>query len=304
MKQPAPRARKRAGTPSTGRGASKQVIISRHAGFCFGVKRALELVEQAKGEQPGPWRTLGPLIHNPQVVAKLRQQGVKVAASLDRTRRGSLIIPSHGTSPDILRQAQERGLQVVDATCPFVSKSQQVARLLSEQGYRIVMVGDRGHPEVVGVLSYTEPDPIVIEGPQEARSLRRMKRVGLLVQTTQTVERLREVAAILVGKCEELRVFNTICGATQQRQAAALELARWAQVMIVVGGHNSANTARLREVCASAGVEAHQLETPQEVDPAWLADKQRIGVTAGASTPQWLIEGVVERLQQIAARQT
>jgi 4-hydroxy-3-methylbut-2-enyl diphosphate reductase len=277
------------------------IIVARHAGFCFGVKRALDLVREATQSGPGPIQTLGPLIHNPQVVARLAGEGVRPIADLGEARGGTVVIPSHGAGADVAERAQAAGLAVLDATCPLVAEAQTHARRLAEEGYRVVILGDPGHPEVVGLARHAGPDAVVVESEAAALVLPRMARVGLVCQTTQTLDRLRAVASILLEKASELRVFNTICGATAQRQQSALDMAHTVEVVVVVGGRNSANTNRLTQICTDAGVETHHVETPEELDPRWFRGRRRVGVTAGASTPQWLIDGVVEALRRIAA---
>jgi (E)-4-hydroxy-3-methyl-but-2-enyl pyrophosphate reductase len=279
-----------------------EIVVARHAGFCFGVERAVELVRRARAEHQGPLATLGPLIHNPQVVAQLNSEGIGVVSSVSELSGGSVIIPSHGVVPAIHAEAAVAGVTLIDATCPFVYKAQRAAQTLAAEGYRVIMLGDRGHPEVSAVLGHAGDDAVVIETPTEARGLPEMTKAGLLVQTTQTLARLRHTASALADHCQELRVFNTICGATQQRQEAAIELARWAEVMLVVGGRISANTARLREVCQETGAITHHIETPDEIEPAWFAGRRRVGITAGASTPQSLIEGTAARVREIADR--
>jgi 4-hydroxy-3-methylbut-2-enyl diphosphate reductase len=294
-----------------------EIIVARHAGFCFGVKRALDLVRDAAEASPAPIQTLGPLIHNPQVVSRLEQEGVRSISDLSQAESGTVVIPSHGAGADVAERAQDAGLAVLDATCPLVADAQAHARRLAEEGYRVVILGDPGHPEVVGLARHAGPQAIVVENAEAARSLPRMGRVGLVCQTTQTLDRLRAVAAVLLEKASELRVLNTICGATAQRQQSALDVAQNVDVVVVVGGRNSANTNRLTQICTDAGVETHHVETAEELDPAWFrgpsghpeggpqgrlkGGKERVGVTAGASTPQWLIDGVVEALRRIAA---
>ena len=274
-----------------------EIIVARHAGFCFGVKRALDLVREAAAS--GPVQTIGPLIHNPQVVARLEQEGVRTIADLSQAQGGTVVIPSHGAGADLAERAEAAGLAVLDATCPLVAEAQTHAGRLAQEGYRVVILGDPGHPEVVGLARHAGPQAVVVEDAGAALALPRAERLGLVCQTTQTLDRLRAVASALLEKTAELRVFNTICGATAQRQQSALDVARTVDVVVVVGGRNSANTNRLTQICTDAGVETHHVETPDELDAAWFSAKRRAGVTAGASTPQWLIDGVVEALRRI-----
>lgn len=298
-----------------------EIIVADNAGFCFGVERALEMVMGERGRAasapPGSAPTapaataalprpriftLGPLIHNPQVVERLRAHGIGQVSSVSQVpAQDTLVIPSHGISPVVLEQAKARGLRLLDATCPFVARAQDHVRALADQGYQVVILGDKGHPEVAGLVGAAGGQAVVIEDELELEAVAIKQRVGLVVQTTQAPARLRAVAGALAERSRELRAYNTICAATSQRQQSAVSLAQQVQVMIVVGGKNSANTNRLRQVCAQAGVETHHVETAAELDSAWFADKRRVGVTAGASTPDWIIAEVVAALRGIAA---
>ncbi len=276
-----------------------KVTIAKHAGFCFGVKRALELVEHTRASSPAGKEvaTLGDVIHNPQVVEQLRQAGVRVVERPAEMTRGILVISCHGVGPGTREEAENAGLEVVDATCPFVQRAQKLVSLLAAEEYDIVIFGDRGHREVIGLQSYAEGKARIVQTTEETEQLPFSRKLGVVVQTTQEMGRYQELLARLAGKCQELRAFNTICGATRQRQQAALELARKVDLMLVVGGRNSANTRRLAEVCASTGVEVKHIETAAEVSPEWLQGRKNIGITAGASTPQWVIAEVAEKLR-------
>lgn len=304
---PRPRPSGACGFPANG--IALKIIVADNAGFCFGVERALEMVmgERERPASAGPEQaqrpihTLGPLIHNPQVVERLREAGVEQVASVEEVASGgTLAIPSHGISPEVLEQARARGLRLLDATCPFVARAQDNVRSLAAEGYQVIILGDKGHPEVAGLVGAAGGRAVVVENEEELASVRLRQRVGLVVQTTQAPARLRAVAGALAERARELRAYNTICAATSQRQESAVRLARQVDVMIVVGGKNSANTNRLRQVCAQAGVETHHVETAAELDPHWFEGKQRVGVTAGASTPDWIINEVVEALRRMA----
>lgn len=279
-----------------------EIIVAENAGFCFGVERALELVMGERKRTQAPIMTLGPLIHNPQVVERLREQGVsQVAAVSDVPAEATLVIPSHGISPGVLDEAQARGLRLLDATCPFVARAQDNVRTLVAQGYQVVILGDKGHPEVAGLVGAASGQAAVVQDEAELSQIQVKPRVGLVVQTTQSEARLRGVGGALAERTRELRAYNTICAATSQRQESAVMLAQQVDVMIVVGGKNSANTNRLQQVCAATGVETHHVETAAELEPGWFRGKTRVGVTAGASTPDWIITEVVEALRAIAA---
>ncbi|MDY0087455.1 MAG: 4-hydroxy-3-methylbut-2-enyl diphosphate reductase [Coriobacteriia bacterium] len=275
-----------------------QIRVARHAGVCYGVERALELAEEA-AVRGGSVKTLGPLIHNPQAVAALKERGVEVAVCLDEADEGTLVIRSHGVDPAIIEQARDKGLDVVDATCPFVSKAHDAARELKAAGYAVVIVGEAEHPEVEGIAAHASGDAIIVQSPDELPERFSNRRVGVVVQTTQSADRLAAVVANLLPRVGELRVFNTICSATAKRQLSAEELAREVDVMVVVGGHNSGNTSRLAEICARVNPQTHHVETADELDPAWFISAQSVGVTAGASTPDAQMAGVIEAIESL-----
>jgi len=275
-----------------------EIIQADNAGFCFGVKRAMKLAFEAAAESSKPIYTLGPLIHNPQQVEFLTQKGVHEAHDLKLLNPGdTLIIRSHGTSPAILEEARTRGLKIIDATCPFVVNAQNLAQRLHTEGYQVVIVGESDHPEVIGIMGFAENEAWVIEKASNVYNLPRKSRIGVVAQTTQSFDNFREVVSALLEKSDELKVFNTICHATTHRQEAALDIAKKVDLMIVVGGHNSANTTRLAHLCALSGVPTRHIETADELDASWLEDVAKVGVTAGASTPEWIIEDVIDKLQ-------
>jgi (E)-4-hydroxy-3-methyl-but-2-enyl pyrophosphate reductase len=278
-----------------------EIIVADNAGFCFGVKRALELVARAADDTSRPVYTLGALIHNPQEIARLEARGVRQVASADEVREGALVLSAHGVDPSLEKGARLRGLPVIDATCPFVKRAHGHIVTLAREGYSVVILGDPGHREVEGLAARVGGKAAIVATATEAEQLPLRKRYGLVVQTTQRPQALREVAGELAERCRELRVFNTICEATMKRQESARELAEKADVMIVVGGRNSANTKRLAEICAATGTPAHHVETADELESAWVEGAARVGVTAGASTPDWIIEDVVARLRELEA---
>jgi len=273
-----------------------RVEVARHAGICYGVERALKLADEAAATGRAV-HTLGPLIHNPQAVEALRARGVAVAACLDDAGDGILVIRSHGVDPAIIEQASERGVEVVDATCPFVSSAQQAAAQLKADGYSVLIVGEADHPEVEGIVAHTGGEAIVVEELADLPARLPSRRVGIVVQTTQSLERLNQVVAAVLPRVSELKVHNTICSATGKRQRSAEELARSVDVMVVVGGHNSGNTTRLAEICRAVNARVHHVETAGELDPAWFEGAQAVGVTAGASTPDEQMAGVVQAIE-------
>ena len=272
-------------------------------GFCFGVRRAIELVEKAAQER-GPLQTLGALVHNRQVVDKLAECGVGIVTSLDEIRGDIVAIASHGVGPDVMKQIKARGLEVIDATCPFVRKAQVVAQRLGKEGFGVLVFGDASHPEVQAVLGWAGKNASAsLEIPQFTAQ---PKRLGILCQTTQNQERFANFVARIIAsdtaKLSELHIFNTICDATRKHQAAALELARRADMMIVIGGKDSANTKRLAEICADTGVTTYHIETVTELDPSWVQGRRHIGVTAGASTPDEAIDELILKLKEASRK--
>ncbi|MEW6769883.1 MAG: bifunctional 4-hydroxy-3-methylbut-2-enyl diphosphate reductase/30S ribosomal protein S1 [Bacillota bacterium] len=269
------------------------------AGFCFGVKRAIDLALKARAEKTGPLFTLGPLIHNPQVVKFLADRGIQVIEEVAAVKEGTLIIRSHGVEPEVLAAAQKTGLAVVDATCPFVKRAQQLARDLTAQGYTVVVVGDRNHPEVKGIVGWAGGQAQVVENPEEAAALPVFPRLGIIAQTTQPQANFEAVAEVLQQRNAEVKVFSTTCHAVAKRQQAALDLARQVDVMVVVGGYASANTQKLTRLCLATGTPTYHIETADELKPEWFTGIKVAGLTAGASTPDWIIEEVERRMKEL-----
>lgn len=274
------------------------VEVARHAGVCYGVERALKMAEEAAASGR-PVRTLGPLIHNPQAVQALREKGVEVAGCLYEADDGILVIRSHGVDPAIIAEALERGLEVVDATCPFVTKAHEAAETLVRDGYAAVIVGEPDHPEVEGIFAHAARDALIVEEVGDLPEEMSSRKVGVVVQTTQSLPRLREIVEALLPRTQELRVFNTICSATTRRQEAAQELAGRVDVMLVVGGRNSGNTTRLAEVSREVNERTHHVETADELDPEWFAGAAIVGVSAGASTPDEQMAGVIRAVEAL-----
>jgi 4-hydroxy-3-methylbut-2-enyl diphosphate reductase len=275
-----------------------EIILARQAGFCFGVKRATQMAFEA-ADRGGQTFTLGPIIHSPQVVQKLEDMGVKVLNDLSELETGTIIIRSHGVTSGELEEAVRKELEIVDATCPFVKKAQEHVESLSSAGYDVVVVGDADHPEVQGIVSYALGKVYVVGSGEEAAKLPKMSKIGVVAQTTQSFENLEDVVRQCLRRGSELRVFHTICDATAVRQAAAKDLAQQVDCVIVIGGFNSGNTKRLAEVCAEIQPLTHHIETAEQLSPEWFDGVARIGVTAGASTPKWIIDEVIERIEQI-----
>ena len=278
-----------------------RVVRAAYAGACYGVQRALDLALKAV-EDGGRAYTLGPLIHNPQVVAQLAERGVRAVDSVEDVEgAGTVVIRSHGVTPAVKRSVAACGLPLVDATCPHVARAQRAAADLAEQGRHVVVVGEAGHPEVEGLVACAREAgaPVsVVAGPDDLPDTLDGP-VGVVVQTTQTREVLDAVVAALEQRGVQLLVKNTICFATRQRQEAAAALADEVDAIVVIGGRNSSNTSRLADICAAACPRTHHIESPDEIDPAWLAGCAAVGVTAGASTPEGQIDAVAAFLEAL-----
>lgn len=277
-----------------------RVVRARNAGACYGVQRALDMALAAV-EGGGAASTLGPLIHNPQVVADLAARGVRAVEHVEDVHAGSIVIRSHGVTPAVRRAVASRGLPVVDATCPHVARAQKAAAQLGERLGRVVVVGEAGHPEVEGLVACAREagaEVFVAACPADLPACLR-EPVGVVVQTTQTRAALDAVEAALRTRGVNPEVKNTICSATSQRQEAAAELAGEVDAIVVVGGRNSSNTTRLADICAASCPRTYHIESPDEVDPAWFAGCESVGVTAGASTPEAHIAAVVARLEAL-----
>ncbi len=252
--------------------------------------------QEAESGNPDTY-TLGSIIHNPQVVEKLASAGVAVKKDVEEIDHGTVIIRSHGVTSQEMGRAKDKGLRVVDATCPFVKKAQDLAALLRDQGYFVVIVGDEEHPEVKSIISYGGKDIVVVNSPEKVRTLPKKKKIGVVAQTTQSFDNLKAIVDECLGKAGELRIFNTICGATAIRQDQSRDIAEEVDCMIVVGGYSSANTKRLAEICKEIQPNTHHIEVADELDRAWFKGVKKVGVTAGASTPDWVTDEVVERIK-------
>lgn len=278
-----------------------KVTIAEACGFCYGVRRAVDMASQAETGT----KTLGPIIHNPQVVARLSAQGVAPVDSLDKVGDGeTVLIRSHGVGPSVYEEASRRGIRVIDATCPHVKKAQQDAKKIVEEGKNLVIIGEKAHPEVISISQWGANRAIIIDREIEAEQIPFSESLGVVVQTTFSQEQFKRIAEILKTKTNDLDVHMTICTATQQRQNAAVELAGKVDAMIVVGGRNSANTGRLAQVCREQGCPTYHIETAAELNTAAFRGMNHIGITAGASTPDWIIQEVVDIMENLQAEGT
>lgn len=269
------------------------------AGFCFGVKRAMDIALNSIKEGNNNVYTYGSLIHNQHVVNKLASLGLKKIEDPHEIAEGKVIIRSHGVGPKTLELIQARGLTAIDATCPFVKKAQTIAQELDNEGFQVIVIGDKDHPEVKGIVEWTHDHAIVVKDPREVRALPFFPKIGVLAQTTLDYTTFEEITELLKEKTNQLQIHNTICSATKIRQQEAFNLAKTVDVMIVIGGKHSANTKKLASICQRAGTLTYQIEQASELEPHWFNNAERVGVTAGASTPDWIIEEVVERMTEL-----
>ena len=272
-----------------------EVILADYLGFCYGVKRAIKLARE-HASLNGDANTLGPIIHNPQMVERLEKEGVGTVDKVEDMERGTLIIRSHGVGPETYEAVRQRGLQLVDATCPHVRKAQLSAKNLSDNGYHVVIIGEKQHPEVQSIFQWTDGTAEVLETVEEARALKPCARLGIVSQTTFSGRMFQCIVGELLEKSRDIRILRTICTATDQRQSAAVALASKVDLMLVIGGKNSANTTRLAELCAKR-CKTYHIETAAELQDEWLDNIDKIGITAGASTPDWIIKEVYKKCQ-------
>lgn len=273
-----------------------EVILADNLGFCYGVKRAIQLAEDSAA--PGQvTNTLGPIIHNPQMVAKLAENGVGTVDSLDEVKEGTIIIRSHGVGPKVYDRVEAMGLNMVDATCPHVRKAQSSARMLADEGYQVVIIGEKRHPEVKSIIEWAGDGAVAIETEEEADSLPKYGKLGVVAQTTFSAPKFKLIVERLLDKSSDMKILRTICTATDQRQSAAMKLATEVDLMIVIGGKNSANTTRLAQLCSDK-CKTYHIETADELRDDWFDKIKKIGITAGASTPDWIIKEVYKKCQK------
>ncbi len=266
-----------------------KIKIARCAGFCFGVKRAINIAENAlKGlKAKDNIYSLGPIIHNPQVVERLFEKGLQVISDLEKIKDGTIIISSHGAPLKTLKDIKKKGIRLINATCPFVKYAQSIVKGLKKEGYKIIIVGDSAHPEVKALKSIAGKD-------------KKSKKIGVISQTTQNkVNYISEIEKILGEDFSEVKVFNTICNDTSKRQLATRGLLKDCDLMIVIGGKNSANTRRLWQICKESGVDSFHIETELEMKKKWFKGKNCVGITSGASTPDLMVKNVITKIKKL-----
>jgi 4-hydroxy-3-methylbut-2-enyl diphosphate reductase len=279
-----------------------QVKLASSRGFCFGVEDAIEVAEDAVATHgAGKVVALGPVIHNPQMVGRLEQAGLNQSGDLETIETDqAVLIRSHGATPETYQRARDRGLNIIDATCVLVKRAQNVVKQLHEEGYHVVMIGDPHHPEVKGVIAYAPNVTVVDRGSDLDEALPFKERLGIVAQTTHSPAHAAEmIAEILKRPYREVKIVNTLCLEVTRRQDAALALCAEVDVLFVLGGMHSANTREMARMCREAGTDTHHLETWDDFKPEMVAGKTIAGVTAGASTPEWIIQDFVGRLEAL-----
>ena len=277
-----------------------EILIAESLGFCMGVKRAVDLAQKAiERSDDLPVVTLGPLIHNAQETARLETQGIREASELTLPEAGTVVIRAHGVAPHVYDSLKRRGLKVMDGTCPYVHYSQRKAIELKEEGYEVVIAGDANHAEIIGILGCIDNDAHVIKSVEEALALPAMERAGSIAQTTLSAEKYGAIVTALRSRVQELKVCETICDATVENQLSITELAAAVDVVFVIGGRHSANSNKLVERAMALCPRSYLVETPAEIKREQIEGASSVGVSAGASTPDWMIRDVVERLRDL-----
>lgn len=282
-----------------------KVRMAKKIGFCFGVKRAIEISESALSDNKEV-RSLGSVIHNKQVVDRLSRKGLKVVKDIDAVTGGVIVVSSHGISPKIAEAIRRKGLKLIDTTCPFVLNAQRLAKSLSDGGYEVIIVGDKEHPEVKALIDFVAGTVSVVKDKDEVGDLRLKPnaKVSVISQTTQSVANfLSVVKAVVDTRPKELKVVNTICRDVEERQAGACTLAKEVDMMLVVGGRNSANTQRLFDLCGAISDKVYLVETEKDLKDAWFRSAGVVGITSGASTPDWIVKRVVDRVKVKSKRE-
>ena len=276
-----------------------KIIVAKHMGFCGGVRRAVEIAQNAAASAGGPVHTWGPLIHNPQVVQRLQEKGVRVADENDDLNGAAFVISAYGVERAVLDEARQRGMTLVDATCPVVTRAHTLTEKLAAEGYHVVVVGDHGHPEMVTLKEMLGDQVTVVHTREEAAAVKVSGKLGVVSQTTQSEENFRQIVGDLALRVRELKVLNTLCPAITVRQEETDVMIPQIDALLVIGGHGSSNTTRLAEMGRARELPTYHIETAAEISPAWFDGVGTLGVVSGASTPMWIIEEIVFRLKEL-----
>jgi len=274
-----------------------KIELASSYGFCYGVKRAIDIAQKHENSL-----TYGPLIHNKDEIKRLKDGfNIGLAESLNDVKKGdTVVIRTHGIPKDELKALKEQENRVIDATCPYVTKPQQIVEKMSSNGYSVVIFGDKNHPEIKGVVSYANgEEAFIVLDEKELEELPLRSKVAVVAQTTRKPEDFLKIVNALILKHKEVRVFNTICNATFENQDAAEELAKKADVMIVIGGKHSSNTKQLHSIASRGCPDSYLIENESELKIEWFKDKKLCGISAGASTPDWIVQNVINKIKEI-----
>jgi 4-hydroxy-3-methylbut-2-enyl diphosphate reductase len=280
-----------------------EVIIANNSGLCYGVKRALRLAKETRKRKTERVFTFGDLIHNPQVIADLEKNGIHSINDLDQIEEGTVIIRSHGVSPGIYDTLEKKRIEIVDATCPIVKKIQKLVEVLAKKEEEIIIVGNKQHPEIQGLIGYSKKKGIIIESERKARDLPPKKRRAVLAQSTQDLFLFISVVAALIERTEELKVYNTICQSTQTRQKSTSELASCVDTLFIIGGKNSSNTKKLHQISKRILPHTYFIENADQITPDMVKGAKKIGLSGGASTPPEAIQEAVAKIKSSYKRQ-
>lgn len=276
-----------------------KVILDKKAGFCFGVKRAIDLTinELLKAK---PVYTLGPLIHNPQEIERLKSLGVKVIDKINGKVNGTVVIRTHGIAPNDYEILNDKVNNIIDGTCPLVKRSHEVCEKLKREGYRIIIIGDKNHPEIIALKGYAGLNSIIIKNKEELENISMGGKIGVIAQTTLSKDVVQDILSYLTTKVVELKYYNTLCGITLNQKKSAMQLAMKVNKFLVVGGTNSSNTTKLAEICKKIQKNTYLIESYKDIQPKWFEPNDIVGVTGGASTPKWVLEEVIKELENIS----
>jgi 4-hydroxy-3-methylbut-2-enyl diphosphate reductase len=276
-----------------------KINVAKNAGFCFGVKRAVDMALNGAKKHKDIYM-LGDIVHNEYVIKNIKTAGVKVVKNINEIEKGALLLRAHGTTPKIYNEAKKRGLKIIDATCPLVLEIHKTAKKLEKEGYKIVIIGDNNHDEVIGIASQVT-NPIIISKTKDvSKKIKNItKKIGVIIQSTQNIENAKNIISGLIPYCRELKFIDTICGPTKSYQKEIRTMPKKNDVMIIVGSFKSANTCRLTEISKSLNPNTYQVESEKKIKPEWFKHFKSVGITAGASTPNWIIEKVIKKIESL-----
>jgi 4-hydroxy-3-methylbut-2-enyl diphosphate reductase len=274
-----------------------EIIVAKNSGWCYGVRRALDIAKETRKKKAGKVFTFGDLIHNPQVIADLKRQEIYSVDDLDELKEGTVIIRSHGVSPDSYKLLEKKNIEIVDATCPIVKKIQKLVAFLAEKKEEIIIIGNKEHPEIKGLIGFSRGKGIIMENEAEVKSMPSKKRRAVIAQSTQDLYLFKKIVVALIEKTEEINMYNTICHSTQTRQKSTSELASKVDTLFIVGGKNSSNTNKLYQISKRILPNTHFIESEEQITSEMLKGAKKTGLSGGASTPPEAIQKAVAKIK-------